>query len=179
MVANIFGAIWANRMKLQAQSNISRLQRTLSRITKDISRHKSQLARAKRMETNQIKQKYSIFSDMNIRASLSQNSEFACLFENGVLSSAAAQQNQAAYDMYIQSYNAQKMMGQNCMEQELAQIEEYYEILNEQEVVALEDQQAEIEAEIETEKAHVQMYEGMHKTSQEFAKNNIQNMFQA
>ncbi len=180
MVANIFGKIFAQKMKLQAQSRCSQISRTIAKLTRNISRAEKAMAQSKRMEINYIKQSFSIFNQGNLKALAMKNPDFAGLFTaNGGINYEFAKANQAAYDEYNQYMQTTNMMAQSDMQAQLDMIEQKYEMLQEIEIEAMKEEQADLQAELETEKANIQIYEGMEKQEGEFAKNNIQNMFQA
>lgn len=179
MVANIFGKIYAKLGKLEAQNKVSRITRQIARMTKEIGRAEKQMNQMKRAEINQVKQSYSIFSQSNIARNLAASPDFAKIFTNGSLDYTKCQEMKPIYDQYQQALQSQTMMAQNDMQTALNYIEEKYEQYQETEIQAMKDEQADLEVEKETAQAEVQVYEGMEKQEGEFAKNNIQNMFQA
>jgi len=177
MVANIFGKIYALKGKLNAQQLVSELGRQYIKIGKDISRAEKQMNQMKRAEINQKKQSYSIFSNSNIARNLAAAPQFAELFTNGALDYNKCNEKKAIYDQYNQALQSQTMMAQNDMQASIDAIEEKYEAYYETEIQAMKDEQEDIQVQKEYAQFQLSSCEGLEKQEGEFAKSNIQNMF--
>ena len=180
MVANIFGKIYGIVGKLEAQNTLSRITRQIARLTKEIGRAEKQHNAAKITAINNAKSKnYQSYGLANASIFLQNRNDFGQLFKNGQLDFDACSKNKEMYSAYQQAMQQYQQFGQSSLEQELAMIEDEFDARYEIEIQSLKDQQVDLEAEKVTAQNQLQVFEGMEKQEGEFAKKNIQNMFEA
>lgn len=181
MVANVFGRIWALKVKLNIQNRMSSITRSVIQLGNKITRSEKQLNSQKRADINAAKmQNNQQYSMQSASVFLRQSGQYNELFmDDGSFNRdfLATTAGQSLYDSYSKSLSQYSQIGTQTLNETLAQIEDYYDSMYAMQIEPMKDEQTDME----TEKAGLQLQleaaNAMEQQEKQFADANLKSMF--